>query len=85
MALTLTTDLALTPALSLGLSLSLTPILTLTPTLVLTPTLARHQVYRAVLRETGEVVAVKVQRPGVQSLVSKDLYVLRRAAEVYQG
>ena len=43
------------------------------------------QVYRAVLRESGEVVAVKVQRPGVQSLVSKDLYVLRRAAEVYQG
>ena len=34
---------------------------------------------------TGEAVAVKVQRPGVQSLVSKDLYVLRRAAEVYQG
>ena len=91
MALTLTTDLALTPALSLGLSLTHTPILTLTPTLcltptlVLTPTLARPQVYRAVLRETGEVVAVKVQRPGVQSLVSKDLYVLRRAAEVYQG
>jgi predicted unusual protein kinase regulating ubiquinone biosynthesis (AarF/ABC1/UbiB family) len=43
------------------------------------------QVYRAVLRSTGEVVAVKVQRPGVQELVSKDLYVLRRAAEVYQG
>ena len=43
------------------------------------------QVYRAKLRETGEIVAVKVQRPGVQSLVSKDLYVLRRAAEVYQG
>merc|ERR1719484_263376 len=43
------------------------------------------QVYRAVLKETGEVVAVKVQRPGVQELVSKDLYVLRRAAEVYQG
>ena len=41
--------------------------------------------YRAVLRETGEVVAVKVQRPGVQSLVSKDLYVLRRAAEVGLG
>ena len=37
------------------------------------------------LRETGEVVAVKVQRPGVQSLVSKDLYVLRRAAEVGLG
>ena len=43
------------------------------------------QVYRARLRETGELVAVKVQRPGVQELVSKDLYVLRRAAEVYQG
>ena len=43
------------------------------------------QVYRAKLRGSGEVVAVKVQRPGVQSLVSKDLYVLRRAAEVYQG
>ena len=43
------------------------------------------QVYRAVLKETGEVVAVKVQRPEVQSTVSKDLYVLRRAAEVYQG
>merc|ERR1719261_384620 len=43
------------------------------------------QVYRAKLRETGEWVAVKVQRPGVQALVSKDLYVLRRAAEIYQG
>ena len=43
------------------------------------------QVYRAKLRETGEIVAVKVQRPGVQALVSKDLYVLRRAAEIYQG
>mmetsp|Transcript_2976 Transcript_2976/g.5815 ORF Transcript_2976/g.5815 Transcript_2976/m.5815 type:complete len:874 (-) Transcript_2976:290-2911(-) len=43
------------------------------------------QVYRARLRESGEWVAVKVQRPGVQALVSKDLYVLRRAAEVYQG
>merc|ERR1719353_2090446 len=43
------------------------------------------QVCRARLKSTGEWVAVKVQRPGVQSLVSKDLYVLRRAAEVYQG
>ena len=43
------------------------------------------QVYRARLKATGEYVAVKVQRPGVQELVSKDLYVLRRAAEVYQG
>ena len=37
------------------------------------------------LKETGEVVAVKVQRPSVLETVSKDLYVLRRAAEVYQG
>ena len=29
--------------------------------------------------------SAQVQRPGVQELVSKDLYVLRRAAEVYQG
>merc|ERR1719453_453456 len=43
------------------------------------------QVYRAKLRSTGEWVAVKVQRPSVQALVSKDLYVLRRAAEIYQG
>jgi hypothetical protein len=43
------------------------------------------QVYKARVRATGDIVAVKVQRPAVQSLVSKDLYVLRRAAEVYQG
>lgn len=42
------------------------------------------QVYKARLVSTGELVAVKVQRPAVQELVSKDLYVLRRAAEVYQ-
>lgn len=34
---------------------------------------------------TGEFVAIKVQRPAVLQTVSKDLYVLRRAAEVYQG
>jgi predicted unusual protein kinase regulating ubiquinone biosynthesis (AarF/ABC1/UbiB family) len=43
------------------------------------------QVYKATLLSTGEEVAVKVQRPAVLSQVSKDLYVLRRAAEVYQG
>ena len=42
------------------------------------------QVYKAKLL-TGEYVAVKVQRPSVLETVSKDLYVLRRAAEVYQG
>lgn len=42
------------------------------------------QVYKARLI-TGEYVAVKIQRPKVLETVSKDLYVLRRAAEVYQG
>lgn len=43
------------------------------------------QVYRAKLRGSGDIVAVKVQRPRILETVSKDLYVLRRAAEVYQG
>ena len=47
------------------------------------------QVYRATIAPghegAGTEVAVKVQRPDVLELVSKDLYVLRRAAEVYQG
>lgn len=43
------------------------------------------QVYKAKLVSTGQEVAVKVQRPSVLETVSKDLYVLRRAAEVYQG
>ena len=43
------------------------------------------QVYRARLAGTDTYVAVKVQRPQILSTVSKDLYVLRRAAEVYQG
>jgi predicted unusual protein kinase regulating ubiquinone biosynthesis (AarF/ABC1/UbiB family) len=46
------------------------------------------QVYRAKIASgprAGTVVAVKVQRPGIRETVSKDLYVLRRAAEVYQG
>lgn len=42
------------------------------------------QVYKAKTIK-GETVAVKVQRPEVLSIVSKDLYVLRRAAEVYQS
>jgi predicted unusual protein kinase regulating ubiquinone biosynthesis (AarF/ABC1/UbiB family) len=42
------------------------------------------QVYRATMLD-GRVVAVKVQRPRCLETVSKDLYVLRRAAEVYQG
>lgn len=43
------------------------------------------QVYLATLNDGKDTrVAVKVQRPHVLSVVSKDLYVLRRAAEVFQ-
>lgn len=35
------------------------------------------QVYKATLRSTGEIVAVKVQRPGVLETVSLDLYLAR--------
>ena len=42
------------------------------------------QVYKATLLD-GRTVAVKVQRPDVLGQVSKDLYVLRRAAEVVNG
>jgi predicted unusual protein kinase regulating ubiquinone biosynthesis (AarF/ABC1/UbiB family) len=43
------------------------------------------QVYKAKLNSTGEYVAVKIQRPAVLETVSKDLFVLRRAAEVFQA
>lgn len=43
------------------------------------------KVYKARLVNSSTYVAVKVQRPTVLETVSKDLYVLRRAAEVYQG
>lgn len=36
------------------------------------------QVYKAVLRETGEQVAVKVQRPGIGESISIDMLLLRR-------
>jgi aarF domain-containing kinase len=36
------------------------------------------QVYKATLRETGETVAVKVQRPAVLETVSLDLYLARQ-------
>ena len=42
------------------------------------------QVHYATLKGTDEEVAVKVQRPGVAQTVGIDLYVLRRAANVYQ-
>jgi predicted unusual protein kinase regulating ubiquinone biosynthesis (AarF/ABC1/UbiB family) len=41
-------------------------------------------VYRARVAATGQEVAVKVQRPGALSTISKDLYVMRRAVGVYE-
>jgi len=35
------------------------------------------QVYKAVLRETGEDVAIKVQRPGIEPIIFRDLYIFR--------
>ncbi|GAB4815406.1 hypothetical protein N2152v2_002452 [Parachlorella kessleri] len=42
------------------------------------------QVYRAVLASTGQEVAVKVQRPGVEPTVALDVYLLRRMIGVVQ-
>lgn len=42
------------------------------------------QVYYARLRSTGQAVAVKVQRPGALSTISKDLYVMRRGVGAYE-
>jgi len=42
------------------------------------------QVYRARVRATGREVAVKVQRPDALATISKALYVMRRAAGVYE-
>lgn len=38
------------------------------------------QVYKAVLKTSGEAVAVKVQRPGVVDQIALDVYILRRLA-----
>lgn len=40
------------------------------------------QVYKARLRRGGELVAVKVQRPGVQSAIALDILILRYMAGV---
>lgn len=42
------------------------------------------QVYKGKLKTTGAYVAIKVQRPQIVELVSKDLYVLQKATHVYQ-
>ncbi|KAG2497142.1 hypothetical protein HYH03_004733 [Edaphochlamys debaryana] len=43
------------------------------------------QVYKAVLRDTGEEVAIKVQRPGVEPTVLRDLYVFRSIAGLFDA
>merc|ERR1719310_1754255 len=43
------------------------------------------QVYKATLRENGEVVAVKVQRPFVLETVSLDLYLARSLGELLRN
>jgi predicted unusual protein kinase regulating ubiquinone biosynthesis (AarF/ABC1/UbiB family) len=40
------------------------------------------QVYKGVLRETGEEVAIKVQRPQVEPIIARDLYIFRAVAAV---
>jgi predicted unusual protein kinase regulating ubiquinone biosynthesis (AarF/ABC1/UbiB family) len=43
------------------------------------------QVYRAVLRDTGEEVAVKVQRPGVEPTILRDLFLFNPFARKRLG
>jgi len=40
------------------------------------------QVYRGRLRGTGEEVAVKVQRPGLEDVISVDMYIFRQFAQL---
>jgi len=40
------------------------------------------QVYKATLKETGQPVAVKVQRPDITTQIALDMYLLRRIASV---
>ncbi len=42
------------------------------------------QVYKGRLNSTQQYVAIKVQRPQIVELVSKDLYVLQKATHLYQ-
>ncbi|CAM0874843.1 unnamed protein product [Alopecurus aequalis] len=43
------------------------------------------QVYRATLRETGEDVAIKVQRPGIEPIIVRDLFLFRTLASFLNG
>lgn len=40
------------------------------------------QVYKGVLRETNETVAIKVQRPGVEPVILRDLWIFRGIAKL---
>ena len=46
----------------------------------MTCTPAMSQVYKAVLRETGQEVAIKVQRPSVEPIIFRDLFLFRTLA-----
>lgn len=43
------------------------------------------QVYKAVLRDTGEEVAIKVQRPGVEPIILRDLFIFRSLASLFNS
>lgn len=45
----------------------------------------RVQVYKAVLRETGEEVAVKVQRPGIEPIIMRDLFIFRAMGSLFNA
>lgn len=41
------------------------------------------QVYKAVLRDSGEEVAVKVQRPGIEPIILRDLFIFRAMGSLF--
>lgn len=43
------------------------------------------QVYRATLRASGEDVAIKVQRPGIEPIIYRDLFLFRNLASLLNG
>ncbi|KAM6561145.1 hypothetical protein CsatA_030384 [Cannabis sativa] len=43
------------------------------------------QVYRATLRSTGQDVAIKVQRPGIEPIIYRDLFLFRTLASFLNG
>eukprot|EP00240_Pyramimonas_obovata_P002358 CAMPEP_0118954298 /NCGR_PEP_ID=MMETSP1169-20130426/58010_1 /TAXON_ID=36882 /ORGANISM="Pyramimonas obovata, Strain CCMP722" /LENGTH=448 /DNA_ID=CAMNT_0006901911 /DNA_START=102 /DNA_END=1444 /DNA_ORIENTATION=- len=55
----------------------------ITPSPVAAASLA--QVYKARLRSTGQLVAVKVQRPDALNTISRDLCILKRGVDYYLG